>query len=198
VPHRQNLPAIERSHLLAATLPHPYDVMALPTAYAGPRWGEVVALETGDVNTRDRTIHIRRTAVEAGGMSIQPPKNRRHRLTFYPDHLAASVERVCDEARIRAADGGSSRLFPSRQDRIMRRSNFHRRYWQAARNQAGWHQGWTFHTLRHCAAVWMLFDLDCDVHDVAEVLGHADPTVTQRIYVQAREGVASRLAQRAS
>lgn len=212
VPHRQNLPnddgftfRIERRHLpsleridaIVAQLPHPYDTMVALTAHAGPRWAEVAALEFGDVDTTERTIRICRTAVEAGGLTIRPPKNRRHRLTFYPEFLAPSIEKVCDEARARAADGGSSLLFPSRKDTILRRSNFNRRYWQAARNEVGWQPGWTFHTLRHCAAIWMLYDMHFDVHDVAEVLGHADPTVTQRIYVQSREGVASRLAQQA-
>lgn len=52
--------------------------------------------------------------------------------------------------------------------------------------------------MRHRAAVWMLYDKGFDVHDVADCLGHSDPTVTQRIYVQARQGVAARLARLAS
>lgn len=71
---RRHLPTIERIHALAESLPHPYDTMVLLTAYAGPRWGEVVALEADDVDTAERTIHIRRTAVEAGGMTLQRPR----------------------------------------------------------------------------------------------------------------------------
>ena len=88
-------------------------------------------------------------------------------------------------------------VFAAPKGGYLRRSNFGRRQWSPARDGAAWTDGWTFHTLRHCAAVWMLYDQNYDVHDVAEVLGHADPTITQRIYVQAREGVAERLAARA-
>jgi integrase len=40
----------------------------------------------------------------------------------------------------------------------------------------------------------MLYDRGFALHDVADVLGHRDVSVTQRIYVQAREGTAQRLA----
>lgn len=102
------------------------------------------------------------------------------------------MERVHLAARTRDAQGATDLLFPSRTGRPLRRSNFHR-YFKPARDEAGW-EGWTFHTLRHAAAVWMLEDQGRALHDVADLLGHRDSSVTQRIYVQAREDVARRLA----
>src|SRR3546814_7412592 len=125
-------------------------------ATCGTRWGETVALRSEDVDTSTRTIQVRRTAVEKGSMGFQAPKNGRYRATFYPESLAADVGRLCNEAATREPDGGSTLLFPTREGTVLRRSNFHRRYWQTAREAAGWESGWSFHTLRHCAAVWMI------------------------------------------
>lgn len=192
---RRHLPAPERIHDLAAHLPRPYDTLVLLAAHSGLRWGEAIALRPGDIDQATRTIAVHRAIAEDtdGTLTEGLPKGRKRRMTFYPDVLAADIARLCDDAR-HDDDARGRLLFPSRTGCTLRRSNWNRRYWRPAHTAAGWEPEWTFHTLRHAAAVWMIYDLGSDLHDVADVLGHADVTVTQRVYVQAREGVAARLA----
>lgn len=195
---RHQLPSPERIERLARALPAPYDTLVRLASYCGARWGELTALRHGDVDVVQRTISIDRAFLEAPGgvLHVRLPKSRRKRKTLYPPAIAEEMERVHLAACTRGAQGGADLLFPSRMGRPLRRSNFHR-YFKPARTAAGW-DGWTFHTLRHAAAVWMLEDQHWALHDVADLLGHRDSSVTQRIYVQAREDVAQRLAALAS
>ena len=175
---------------------------------AGVRWGELIALQAGDIAFDPRVVHVRR-AVEQGqrGLpSIKLPKNGRVRTAIFPkslvDDLSEHVERV------RVEVGSNGLLFPGRRGTIMRRSTF-QQLWIKAADAAGWPmtqplqrtagygqkgKGWRWtgsakwspHDLRHFAACWMLFDLGLDPAVVAEKLGHADPSFTVKRYVGVR------------
>jgi integrase len=209
--NKVQLPLWQRVFEMSKAMPtETFALMVLFAAVTGMRFGELVALRWSDINTKTRQVSIVNKVSETnrGVQRAELPKGRKRRKTAYPAWLADRVEARVEAARLeqieKIADaefaGDEAELlqtglmFPSPSGTWLRRSNFHSRVWQTARGQAGWKQGWTFHTLRHIAAVHMIFDLHCELLDVAEALGHADVGVTQRVYLQAREGSTERVA----
>ena len=181
-------------------------LLVLLAASSGLRFGELAALRWSDVKLSNRTIMVRRKVAETnrGVQFVELPKNRKRRDACYPAWLAADMVEAVEQARTEEwfaleADPDldlvqSGLLFPAPKGGWLRRSNFHPRTWRKAWAAAEWRDGWTFHTLRHCAAVNLIFELDVDLIDVSEMLGHANVGVTQRIYCQARVGSLGRVA----
>ncbi|QXC61629.1 tyrosine-type recombinase/integrase [Aquihabitans sp. G128] len=212
--NRLSLPGWDRINQVVACIESTiYQLLVLFGGATGLRFGECAALRWRDIDVHDRTIRValRVSETNRGHKSIGLPKGGKKRTAAYPAFLQeAVVARVNaareEEARAVAAAKAAGReltpedmlqvglLFPAPGGGWISRSNFHGRVWMKARKAAGWRAGWTFHTLRHCAAVYMLFDLGIDAIDVAEALGHADVGTTHRIYCQAREGVPRRVA----
>lgn len=212
--NRLSLPGWDRIRQVVACIENSiYKLLILFAAATGMRFGECAALRWRDIDVHDRTIRValRVSETNRGIKSIGLPKGQKKRMAAYPAFLQTAVaERVAAaraeeerEVAKAAADGRQlspdemlqvGLMFPAPRGGWISRSNFHGRVWMPARHAAGWRAGWTFHTLRHCAAVYMLFDLGIDAIDVAEALGHADVGTTHRIYCQAREGVQGRVA----
>lgn len=209
--NRVQLPLWSRVFEMSKAMPtETFALMVLFAAVTGMRFGELVALRFCDINTRTRQVNVANKVSETnrGVQRAELPKNRERRKTAYPAWLAERVEARVEAARreygekVEAAEFAGERvellqcglMFPSPSGTWQRRSNFHNRVWQKAREQAGWRAGWTFHTLRHVAAVHLIFDLHCDLLDACDALGHADVSVTQRVYLQAREGSTERVA----
>ena len=179
------------------------------THRSGLRWGELIALQAGDIAFEPvRVVHVRR-AVEQGASgppSLKPPKNGKVRTTIFPKSLVDELRALVEEVTWSTGDGGL--LFASASGRIIRRSNF-QQIWIRAADLAGWpmttplqrsagygerNNGWRWtgaakwspHDLRHVAACWMLFDLGLDPAVVADKFGHADPAFTMKRYIGIR------------
>ena len=58
----------------------------------------------------------------------------------------------------------------------------------------GWRPEWSFHTLRHCAAIAMIEDLGWPITRVSQLLGHRDVSVTERLYLNGRADYADTAA----
>lgn len=209
--NKVQLPVWQRVFEMSKAMPtETLALMVLFAAVTGLRFGELVALRWCDINTRTRQVNVANKVSETnrGVQRRELPKGRKQRKCAYPAWLAPRIEARVEAARqeqvdkIEALEFAGEKvellqcglMFPSPTGTWLRRSNFHSRYWQKAREQAGWKAGWTFHTLRHVAAVHMIFDLHCDLLDTSEALGHADVGVTERVYLQAREGSTERIA----
>jgi integrase len=176
---------------------------------SGLRWGELTALQAGDIEIEPvRVVHVRR-AVEPGSggpATIKKPKNGKVRTTIFPKSQVTELQETVDDALTRG--GPTALLFSSPSGGIMRRSTF-QRIWVLAADAAGWpmttplqrsagygerNRGWRWtgaarwspHDLRHVAACWMLFDLGLDAAVVADKLGHADAAFTIRRYIGVR------------
>lgn len=206
--NRLELPSWHRIRLIAEAMTDPVHwLLVMFAASTGMRFGELAALRWSDFNVRTREVRVVRKVSETnrGVQKLELPKGRKRRLTTYPEWLAEAVEARVEAARVEEAaavatgqatvlDGQTGLMFPAPKGGWIRRSNFHSRSWTAARDQVEWRKGWTFHTLRHCAAVDMLFEAKMNEQDVCDALGHHDISVTQRIYLQAREGSTARMA----
>lgn len=208
---RMHLPGWDRIRDLADLMPSPeYRLLVLFAAATGLRFGELAALRWTDIDLGRRVVRVRRKVSETnrGHLKVELPKGRKRREAVFPAWIAADVaarvvaaqaEELAEIAA--AADSGAvlpqhstGLMFPAPRGGWLRRSNFHARVWRPAWHAAGWRPGTTVHSLRHVAAVSLIYDLGVDLVDTAEALGHADVSVTQRIYVQAREGSADRVA----
>lgn len=182
-------------------------------AYCGARWGELWALEGNDLVLDTMEVHIDRRVdsrnYSRNGTILTPdgrrprywmtahgpvalPKGDKTRVTMLPPWLThlADVNGV---------------LFPSRRGGYRKETGtswnsgpFHR-----ARVAAGWPRRpdgrwvWTWHSLRHHAASWML-EQGIPIADVSEMLGHAQVSTTLRMYVHPTGGAAGRAAARVS
>jgi integrase len=179
------------------------------THRAGLRWGELTALQAGDIEFEPaRVVHVRR-AVEngvRGPARLKVPKNGRTRTTIFPKSLVGDLAELVDQ--VRNHQGSEGLLFPGPSGGLAVRSAF-QSTWIRSADAAGWpmdrplqrtagygqkNKGWrwtgsakwTPHDLRHVAACWMLFDLQLDPAVVADKLGHADPSFTMKRYVGVR------------
>jgi hypothetical protein len=183
-----------------------YELMANTAAYTGLRWGELVALTVAQVDQAARVVAVDRKVVEVGGqLSLEAPKNRKHRRTIYPrrtpggyplaEHPAARTEQARAEQ-----DAGANPLgliFPSPKGAYWRSSNFNRRVLAPAYLAAGWRdvdgdRSWTWHSLRHVFCTTALFRWKLDPTDVSRMAGHANYRITLDMYVAATAAVLDR------
>lgn len=209
---RSSLPTEDDCAALFAALEalgHPQWATAMRLAHrSGVRWGELIALQAGDIDFEMRVVHVRRAVEQAssGPPTLKLPKNNRTRTTIFPKSLTAELHQLVETTI--AERGIDGLLFPARSGELIRRTSF-QTIWVRAADAAGWpmtaplrrsagygekNKGWrwtgaakwTPHDLRHAAACWMLFDLKLDPAVVADKLGHADPNFTIKRYIGVR------------
>lgn len=220
---RSSLPVDEECNALFAAmedLGYPAWATAMRLKHrSGLRWGELIALQAGDLNLELRVVQVDRAVEQPakGAPTLKAPKNGKTRTTIFPRSLTAELEALVEATLMER--GTSGLLFTTTTGGIVRRSNF-QPIWIRAADAAGWpmttpltrsagygaaNKGWrwtgaakwTPHDLRHVAACWMLFDLKLDAAVVADKLGHSDPTFTIRRYVGVR-GDANEAARQAT
>ncbi len=87
-------------------------VVILVLAYLGLRWGELAGLHVADVDTLRRRIHVRRNAVNVGGViEVGTPKTHERRTIPLPRFLVEPLAAACrgrgrDGIVFPTADGG--------------------------------------------------------------------------------------------
>jgi integrase len=162
----------------------PFVRLALATS---ARRGELCGLEWGDVDFDARTLRIERSLTEPhDGAELKSPKNERTRTIDLSPAAIDALERQRlrqAEDRFRAEDAyyedprrpiftdeGGRRVMPRHATEAF----------EAIRKRAG--IAGTLHGLRHTAASYLLANSLADLKTVQELLGHADPTTTLRVY----------------
>lgn len=161
--------------LLQAVTGHRWGIVPLLCLYAGLRRGEALALRWTDVNLHTRTITVdeqvtatreRSTPKTAAGRRTIPiPELLLHALlehdARHPRHTTIAANRSGGEADPRAVSR-----------------------WYAAAAEAAGAPDTGLHALRHTYATTCL-QAGVPVTDVAAWLGHADPSITLRVYAAA-------------
>jgi integrase len=143
---------LDELNTIAEKIRPEYSAAVLLAAWCGLRFGEVAALERGDVNVKDAKLHIRRAVTYVGGRSIVgPPKSDAGiRDVAIPPHV---VPVLVAHLRSYTALGKDALLFPAPSGGHLRGDGALHESFHAARAAAG-RPDLRFHDLRHTGATW--------------------------------------------
>ncbi len=153
----------------------PYDTVIRVLAYAGLRWGELVALTVRRVDLLRRRLEIVEAITEVHGkVIVGTTKNYQRRSVPIPRFLA-------DELAVHLAGKAPGDLvFTAPEGGVLRNTNFRPRFWDPATERAGL-PGLTPHELRHTAAS-LAVAAGANVKAVQQMLGHASAAMTLDVY----------------
>lgn len=165
---------------LASCIDARYEATIYVAGYGGFRIGELLALRLDDVDWSRGTIRVDEGLTDvAGVLEFEDPKTHRSFRTVPMADLALDKLRCHVEATIGWADPGAL-LFTSPQGTVMRPTNWRRREFGAAVRAARL-APLTPHDLRHTAAS-LFISAGANPWMLAEVLGHSDTRMIDRIY----------------
>ncbi len=155
-----------------------YRALVFVGCYAGPRIGELCALQWSDFDALHRTLSITRGVVEVSGYGViegsTKTKAGRRRVTL-PSQVVAELE----AHRTRFAHG--PRIFPSPDGKMLRPNQFRPRQWAAAVDASGLDPVPTPHDMRHTAvSLWVAAGAN-DL-EVAKWAGHRSAAFTKSRY----------------
>jgi integrase len=171
----------ERMAILDAVVSHRLFGAYLLALTLGMRQGELFGLQWKDIDFAAGALTVERQAVEnKGRVEIGPPKTEAGFRTIPLDDDC--LESLRERQRVAMTEGlaACEWVFPSRRGTVMHRSNFGNRHWRPLLKRLGIaNRG--MHHCRHTAAVLML-GAGIPAQTVCGLLGHADPSVTLRIY----------------
>lgn len=154
------------------------------------RAGELLALRWSRVDLAHGVLHVRdnRTRVASGysdGKTKTASSARDIKLVAMTVDVLRAHRASQAQERLLLGDRwvDEDRIFPSSMGTAMDASNL-RKKWLKLLSQAGLSEDIHFHDLRHSAASWLLAR-GVPITDVSKMLGHADPSITLRIYAHA-------------
>jgi integrase len=185
---------LDQVDALAEAVPARYRGLIAADAMSGLRQGEAFGLEVRHVDFLRRTVRVEQQIQPAsgGGVVICPLKNR-HSYRTVPlgqvavdaiaSHLAnfpACDVEVLDVTGRRPVTRKARLIFTDEAGKPLQRGAFNEGVWHAARKAASVPES-TMHDLRHFYAS-MLIRAGLNPKAVAKLLGHADPSMTLRVY----------------
>lgn len=143
----------------------------------GLRRGEALALQYGDIDRKNKIIHITKSAYYEGNQTkIKPPKTDAGvRDVIIPDRLLKKLPRGKKHCFLFPYPGEPTKLMTQR---------IYERKWKDFLIATDLKI--TAHMLRHTYAT-ILFEADINVKDAQSLMGHADITTTNNIYTHIRE-----------
>lgn len=160
----------EVEHLTTA-IKDPYKAMVQVAAYGGLRFGELIGLRRHRIDWKANTIRVVEQVTQPSSevFVTGPPKTDAgvRTVTMPPEVMALLREHVNKHS-----EGGRTGLvFPAPEGSFIRRSNFTRRVWIPARDEAGV-SGLRFHDLRHTHATMAVAN-GADTRTLMARMGHA-------------------------
>jgi integrase len=158
-----------------------YEAIIVLGATCALRIGEVLALRYEDLDLDEGTLSIRRTLWKGG---VYPPKTPHSRRTLRLPAIALDTLRKHAERHGEPTEGY---LFATSNGTPIAPENFWRWGWKPALRKAGLPESLHFHDLRHGAASLLLCQR-VPVPVVSKYLGHADPSITMKVYAHVIDG----------
>jgi len=139
---------------LAAVMDERYRALVILGCHAGPRIGELAALDRSSVDLSGGKLRITRTASEVRGvLTLKTPKTRAGKRTVPLDSRA--IEALSGHLDTFTGPHADSPLFPAPDGDRLRPNNFRERQWQPAVKAAGL-DGLRQHDMRHTAiSLWI-------------------------------------------
>jgi integrase len=153
----------------------PYDTLIRVLAYAGLRWGELVALTACRIDLARRRIEVVEAITEVHGrVVVGTTKTHQRRSVPIPRFLA---DELADHL---AGQAPGDLVFTAPEGGVLRNTNFRPRFFDPAAEKVGL-VGLTPHELRHTAAS-LAIAAGANVKAVQLMLGHASAAMTLDIY----------------
>ena len=180
----------EARRFLAAIHTDRYQALYLLAIMTGMREGELLALTWPMIDFDTGTLHVRATHVRIHGQFVvtEPKTSAGRRVLFLNDMTRAALvahrERQHEERAALTAHGGrwgdSLLVFPDEQGQRIAPTTFYGGRFLPLLQRAELPRI-RFHDLRHTVATFLLL-VGVDATIVANILGHANPRITQTIY----------------
>ena len=150
----------------------PVGVLAVFLLYTGCRKGEALALTFGDIDRESKKLRITKSVYyESNEPHLKTPKTEAgNREIVIPDYVIALLP-----------NGKKSDLLFCRERGKLMKKDFFDKAWHHWQKETG--LDLTAHQLRHGYAT-LLHEADIDVKDAQFLLGHADASTTQNIYIE--------------
>ena len=164
-----------------------YEGIIVLGACCALRRGEALSIRYQDCDLLAGTISIRRTLWKG---SVYPPKTPQSQRTLKLPQIASEWLTRHREQRGNPSTGF---LFQTANGTPIAAENFHRWGWKPALRKAGLYEGLHFHDLRHGAAS-LLLNQSVPVPVVSKYLGHANPSITMRVYAHVIAGTSGMAA----
>ena len=184
-PERRYLTAKQVTRLTEAMPTRQHATMVYVLAYGGLRWGELVALRRGRVDSLRRTLQIAQSATEvAGYLEFGTTRTHQSRIVHLPAFVSELLGRHLEDIE----DKPEAFVFPAPRGGPLRYPNMRKAVWDRARDQAeGDLADITPHDLRHTCASLMRAT-GADVKAIQQQLGHRNATITLNTYTHLFEG----------
>lgn len=169
---------------IVAEMPEHLKAMVLLAAWCALRFGELVELQRGDVDTETGVIHVRRGAARVtGGWEIGDPKSLAGiRDVSIPPHVLPNIKAHLDSRHV--GKGKDALLFPPQTGERLQPSTFYRHYYKARAKAK--RTDLRFHDLRHTSAV-LAAQTGATLAELMARLGHSSPQAAMR-YQHAAQG----------
>lgn len=155
------------------------------TAGTGARISEVVALAWDDVNLADGTVTIRANVVRATGKGLIRQDHSKTDAGTRTITLPGALVGVLVDRRVKGGPNPHGLVFPTVVGNLRDPRNT-ARDWADARKRLGL-PDYTFHSFRKTVAT-ALDQAGLSARDIAEYLGHADPSLTMGVYMSKTVG----------
>jgi integrase len=170
------VPTVDQVAALAAAVPERFRAMILLAAWCGLRFGEVSALQRGDIDIKAGVVKVRRGQTRAAGAThVGAPKSAAGvRDVPVPPHVRAAVR---DHLKRHTGPEADALLFPAAMGGIMLRSAAGRWY-DPARLSLGLAR-LRFHDLRHFCGTY-LARAGANTKESMTLLGHSTPAMSLR------------------
>ena len=140
----------EQVAALADAVGEHYRSLVLVAAYGGLRWGELAGLQRRHVDLDRGVVVVQQKLSEVNGvLEIQLPKTKAGRRSVALPSVA--IEALAEHLELRVEPDRLAYVFIAAEGGWLRRSNFRRRVWLPALDEAG-KSGFRFHDLRHTGA----------------------------------------------
>ncbi len=151
-----------------------YQLLITFAALTGLREGEILGLQWGDIDWNSKQVHVRRAWKEN---RYYPPKTQASRRKVeLPDRLIQDLRKW----KLACPKGADDLVFPNLNGNPMSSTNLLQRGFYPALRRAGLRRI-RFHDLRHTYASLLIAD-GVDVVRVSRSLGHANPSITLKVY----------------
>lgn len=195
-----SLDSAQAGALLDAAVGDRMEAMYAVALTTGMRLGELLGLRWSDVDFDAGTIRVRRTLarIVKGQALYHEPKTTAGARVITLSRVAKAAlrghrQRQLEERLAAIGWEDADLIFPDKIGRPYYAGHFYRDSWETVKKTAKLAASVTFHATRHTAASLTLA-AGVPVATVSAMLGHANPSITMRLYAHAIPGTQQQAA----